>query len=140
MFAKTLEFPRHDKRDGGGILLNLKVPEAQDSPTSCGEGGFLPPISLDVALDLVVPIALPPVRLPLGRVTMPERSIYLYGKLPAREGDVDRACGTLPVASPAADSLSPKSTSECNLGLRVRLADSRHDSAPRLRRHDLSRG
>ena len=87
----------HPMSHGRGVPVNLEIPETQHRPASLREGLVLPRVASDVPLDLLVPVARPSARLPLTRVSVPERAVDEHGDLPAREGDVDPAARPAPV-------------------------------------------
>src|SRR6185295_12761594 len=93
---------------GGRILLNLEVPDSQHSPPRIRERRVLSGVARDVALDLGVPVALPAIRLPFARVTVPERTIDKDSEFPARERYVDASARTAPVTAPASHPCFPQ--------------------------------
>lgn len=113
-----------------GVLLDLKIPDTHDAPTSFREGGVVPLVSSDVALDFLVPIAVPPVGLPLAWVAVPEGAINKDSYPRAREGDVDATTWARPVASPSPNSQVPQSSTKSEFGLRVLAPNAGHDPTP----------
>src|SRR5438132_695604 len=121
-------------RHGIRIVLNIEIPEPQNTPASFSEHCVLLAVAGDISLDLLVPVAAPTTRLPLARVAVPERPVDKDGDLPACEGHVDSATGSTPVATKSPEALAPQCGTEQLLGSRVRAADARHDAASAFRR------
>lgn len=132
--ASSYEFSLHSVRDSAWIMLNLKIPKSQHAPAGILERGVLSLVARDVALDLLIPVALPAVRLPLARMTMPERSVDKDSNLPSRERYVDATAWPRPMATEAARAVAPKRRSQQPLRARVPTVDARHDPTTSLRR------
>src|SRR5262245_41799211 len=116
------------------ILLDFEIPEAKNFPAALLKSSSLCDVSHLVALDLLVPVAAPPPRLPLARVPVPEGPVNKDREPPAGKRDVHSAPGRAPMAAPASSTGTPEFASEKKLGARVCTPDARHDAASAFRR------